>query len=365
MYKKFLCLLVTLLFCLGCGYNPGVDSENESYNQLPIINGAPANHSEYPSIVALMVGSSKTPNCTGTLIKPDLVLTAAHCVGYHPSDMMIAYGYEKPGEGDIGCFFPVLAKSIHPGSYYYDWFPEDITTEPIDSGIDPGTAGENYDDIALLLVDNSPSPVNIVFVPVLPPENYDDVLKVSDIVTIAGYGQHEKGVTGDELYAADVPVTWRGEYEMILGEDEISNPDAGNACYGDSGGPAYVTYGNNIFVSGVTSRAPTIPECGHGAVYTIPGSYLDWIQEAYVEMKEDTPEPEEPEEECDAGTKPCPTCPDASVVDSGVEKHLVLEPTDGCNCDTSCTREHTGLSDLFFLTLFILFGVFIFKRYCK
>lgn len=75
--KKVFVLLVTLVLC-SCGTAPQVDEVDQS-----IIGGVPT--SGDPAVVAILgvkPGADAGSLCTGTVISPTVILTAAHCV--HP-----------------------------------------------------------------------------------------------------------------------------------------------------------------------------------------------------------------------------------------------------------------------------------------
>ena len=59
-----------------------------------------------------------------------------------------------------------------------------------------------------------------------------------------------------------------------------------DSCYGDSGGPAFVTLGTGeVVLAGVTSRGYT---CGEGGFYVIPYAALCWLnQETGVDLRSD------------------------------------------------------------------------------
>lgn len=351
--NKVLIVLFFILSLIGCSENDDVNRNYDLKNKVQIINGEPAEHSEYPSSFALMSKWVDTPICSGTLIKSNLGITAAHCIhGKNIKDLSVAYGYSDAVDDGSLILLPILDAIIHEG--YLD--PSLTGLEPSDPPDAPGTAGQNVGDIALILIDNSYSPVNIIFADILPPELYDEVLNVGDYVVAVGYGQNEKGIPGHEFHKGDVPVIWRGKYEMVLGLDEDLVPNPTNSCYGDSGSGAYITCNECLYVTGVASRSPTLPECGHGAVYTIPGSYLEWINESYEEMMENV-----------GKCEPCDGCEDCEIcetVDGGTGCVMVnVEEAIGSTCrNNGCSCSAAGEEDddtLLFIMLMFLFFILL------
>ena len=67
--------------------------------EAPVVGGTPAVAGKWPA-VALVV--APTALCTGTLIAPDVVLTAGHCIDVHPKLVVIGtVDYSKPGGEEI------------------------------------------------------------------------------------------------------------------------------------------------------------------------------------------------------------------------------------------------------------------------
>lgn len=81
--------LVSLFVVVHAAFACTLTSEEESYvDEAPILNGAPSSRPE----VVLLANSEDKQACSGTLIAPDVVLSAAHCV----RDLKVAYvGYSK------------------------------------------------------------------------------------------------------------------------------------------------------------------------------------------------------------------------------------------------------------------------------
>lgn len=224
-----------------------------------VIGGKVTLPGEFPGVGALMYdfGNGPEAGCTGTLIAPDAVLTAAHCVDPELVGNTIN-GFTLALDTHAG------APAITPvkTTFKHDLFTLD--------GVSGEGLGEAHDVGIVLLM----APITEV-APVKMPRPVDSPQILADMdLQIVGYGKTT--VDGN-----DVGVMFDAQTKLVsLDATEIQvgagSPQPQN-CNGDSGGPGFATVGGQRRVIGIVSRSFSGFECTMGGIDTRVDAYLDFI----------------------------------------------------------------------------------------
>jgi secreted trypsin-like serine protease len=215
-----------------------------------IVGGQPT--TEFPDCVA--VGAATRWCCSGTLIAPNVVVTAAHCPGGDCADRVLV-GTDTDPEGS-GRIIQVQKVHVHPD--YRRGGTSDVAALVLQ---------EDVDDIA-------PRPLAA-----------KDAVDAATTIRLTGFGNvdvfasHGYGVKR----TVDVPVASPDprfgadpQLEFVAGAPFLDR----DSCTGDSGGPAYVDVDGKWLLAGATSRATasSVRPCGDGGIYGRMHAFEDWLR---------------------------------------------------------------------------------------
>jgi secreted trypsin-like serine protease len=215
-----------------------------------IFSGSPPTLAEHDAVVALHKlakgGRSVyvSPFCSGTLIRGDVVVTAAHCMsGVSPNKVAIFVGDEASTDAGAENYI-----------FNHLYSVSEISTHPSYNSF------QLTNDIALMRLDSDAAAAEgISPVPELPgSEDFTEADVGVTNLNFAGFGVTESGSFGTKL---QVDVVLGGLGCSVAGcpspgdsTTQISyTQPTGGPCSGDSGGPAFIDRAGTTYVAGLTS----------------------------------------------------------------------------------------------------------------
>lgn len=243
----------------------GIRRPSEARELERIIGGEDVAPGAFTSCVC--IGGATDWFCSGVVIAPRVVLTAAHC-GSTITRVMIGGNSVKPLLDTNARVVPVQRVEVH-AAYRRSPFHE-------------------YDINLLILAEDANVPPALIATP--------DQLRAASTIQLVGFGYNDPqrplgfGIKRQvlvpmapifeapdvaSLASLEAQLGFHAAYEFVAGRKGLGI----DTCNGDSGGPAYVSGPQGFRLAGLTSRATregSLP-CGDGGIYVRPDQFAEWI----------------------------------------------------------------------------------------
>lgn len=302
--------------------HPGPVWEHENQpstddSHIAIVGGTPAAEGEFPYMGRLraMVDDSMGATCGGTMISPDVLLTAAHCL-----------------QGFMGNPDPKWAQVYIGKVYWKDARGNPKFHKKADSRDQMFVGGVPADGDWGLVRLNEPIELSS-YAKIASNRSLDNARSFRAI----GWGRTSQGgEKSDRLLKVDLraadPANCTGDMNKQLCVGGWGGKDT---CQGDSGGPLFAHDGREWIQVGITSWGIGCAREGSPGFYTRISTYYDDIMKGIDEIGglrpgqpiPTTPEPTTPEPTTPEPTTPEPTTPEPTTPEPTTPEPTTPEPT--------------------------------------
>lgn len=234
--------LLASCLALSCQSDKPIET---STSEHAIIGGVESKVGDYPTVVALVVDSGRRGLCTATLVSPEWVLTAAHCI----SPRVLGYSTQAEVTRDTLVAFDAMDLAGAPSQ---DQLVQAAETIVFPNFNQPGDVDIGLVKLSRPITDREPSAINF--------RNRSAPAGVD--MEIVGYGltdPQNQGSAGRQFFlerdsTACSSFGGPGGGQGGIPDERFLCLQSG-VCSGDSGGPSFINVNGKNVVAGVASFA--------------------------------------------------------------------------------------------------------------